>query len=783
MNTVYTPTSPLQAMSVDVTTCDREPIHIPGCIQPHGMLIAARLTDFTIMQVSANSAAFCGLPPARLLGESLQTLFSATRAQEIHHVVRTQALEANPQQICSAIMGKSAVPLAITAHTYEGMLLLECETATATEAEARDLLSEVQRAIRPLAEAGSLRAYAQMVAQYVQRLTGYEHVMVFQFHPDGNGAVIGEVRPPDVESYLDKHFPGSDVPQQARRLFALNTLRMTPDVRYTPVPLVPELNPDTGRPLDLSYAFLRHASVMCNEYKQNMHKRANFVLALTAGPEQLWGFISCFHRTPKHLSASVRTACKLLSALVSLHLRDREAREDAAYEVQVDELQHRLLTLLTGKSLDVMNVMQQLPQVLDIVEAGGAAVVTQDQCLCFGHTPDEGMIRGLVAWIEATYGEKDVFASDALSTVYAPAAAYTAVASGVLAVCVPAAVGKYVLWFRPELPQTVNWAGNPQKPMEVGPHGERLTPRKSFALWQELVRGRSVAWKRREIDASYKLRVALSSIVLRQAEELLKANVALQRRNTELEAFAYTASHDLKEPLRGLSNLAEFLLEDHAEALGTDGQAQLQRMQHLARRMQDLLDSLLHYARLGYDAFTVVPVSLDQVVERSLELIQRRLAETGAQVHVHGPLGETLCDEERMVEVFTNLLTNAAKYNDKSEKLIEVGRVSPGDTPQSLPTSGDLLDPQLRNSRSPIFYVRDNGIGIAPEQHAAVFEIFRRLHGGEEYGGGTGTGLTIVKRIIERHGGRIWLDSTPGHGTTFFFTLAPEDGQHDEATT
>ncbi|BAU49081.1 histidine kinase [Sulfurifustis variabilis] len=244
-----------------------------------------------------------------------------------------------------------------------------------------------------------------------------------------------------------------------------------------------------------------------------------------------------------------------------------------------------------------------------------------------------------------------------------------------------------------------------------------------------------------------------------QAKELLRLNAELESSNRELDAFASIASHDLKEPLRGIHNFAHFLLEDYGERLDGDAAGKLRVMARLAERMQALLDSLLHYSRVGRQELALREVELQTVVEDTLELLQARIQETGTEVRIPRPLPAAVVDHSRVGEVFSNLIANAIKYNDKSSRWVELGW-RPGEGTHA-------------GHAPPVYYVKDNGIGIATQHHDAVFRIFRRLHGRDEYGGGVGVGLTIVRKIVERHGGRIWLESTPGEGTTFYFTLAP----------
>jgi light-regulated signal transduction histidine kinase (bacteriophytochrome) len=354
--------------------------------------------------------------------------------------------------------------------------------------------------------------------------------------------------------------------------------------------------------------------------------------------------------------------------------------------------------------------------------------------------------------------DQEIFATNNLAAHYAPANGFRSTAAGLLAVRLAKLKPQYVLWFRPEIAQEVHWAGDPTKPVEVGEFGKRLTPRKSFALWIEEVRGKSAPWKDCEVDAARALRRSILEIVGRKAEELSKLNAELERSNVELDSFAFITSHDLKEPLRGIHNYSHMLIESYGEQLDGEGQQKLQTLMRLTQRMESLIESLLYYSRVGRAELMRTEVNLNNLVSETLEMMQLRLQESNAQVHINGTLPNVHGDAVMLREVFENLIGNAVKYNDKGSRKVEVGHLAATEAAAS----------------APIFYVRDNGIGIEARHHNDIFHIFKRLHGREQYGGGNGAGLTITKKIVERHGGRIWVESTPGAGTTFYFTLQRE---------
>ena len=263
-------------------------------------------------------------------------------------------------------------------------------------------------------------------------------------------------------------------------------------------------------------------------------------------------------------------------------------------------------------------------------------------------------------------------------------------------------------------------------------------------------------------------RVRASQALVAYSRELERVNAELKRSNRDLDDFAYISSHDLKEPLRGIHNYAEFVLEDHGVTLDEDGRGKLQTIIRLSRRMTGQLDALLHYSRVGRGDLAFGAVDLDQVLHEVTDSLRVAIEESAVDIRIPEPLPEMRCERALIGEVFHNLITNAIKYNDKESRWVEITwRVGEGNQPQ--------------------FCVRDNGIGIDACHHDAVFRIFRRLHGRDEFGTGTGAGLTIVKKIVERHGGRIWLESLVGEGTRFYFVLGdaaePDDvPERDPAT-
>jgi PAS domain S-box-containing protein len=236
----------------------------------------------------------------------------------------------------------------------------------------------------------------------------------------------------------------------------------------------------------------------------------------------------------------------------------------------------------------------------------------------------------------------------------------------------------------------------------------------------------------------------------RAEDAIARQTNELTRINAELEDFTHSVSHDLKEPLRGIEAFAGFLAEDYGDKLDDQGRRYVDVLRDSAVRMKTLIDDLLQLSRIGRTRYEYATTPIRSLVEDVQLELSYAIQQKHAEITVDPGLPSVPCDKTRIREVFKNLMSNAIKYNDK-------------------PAPEVKIDCRLDNG-SYVFAVRDNGIGIAPEFHEKIFKIFQRLHHRDEYEG-TGVGLAICKKVVEGHGGRIWVESAPGQGTSFLFTL------------
>lgn len=753
--------------TVDLTNCDREPIHIPSLIQPHGVLLVLSESEFEIVQVSCNTLQWLGIEPKNLLNRPLSSLLNDDQIANLRRCLAEDFEQVNPLAITFNRQGRRVSFRGIV-HRTKGAIILELETIQEErQVSFFDFYQQVKSPVTKIQSTSTLSELCQIIVKEIRKLTQFDRVMVYRFDEEGSGTVIAEEIREGLEPYLELRYPPSDIPKQAKQLYTLNLLRLIPDATYQPVGLIPTLNPIIREPLDMSLCVLRSVSPIHVEYLHNMGVAASMSISLLRD-KKLWGLIACHHESPRLVSYDIRTICEFLGQIMSFELAAKEENEDLDYKMNLKSLQTSFVESLSLAEGLLDGLTQNPSHLLELVGARGVAIRSKGEQRSIGETPTSEEIDDLLVWLKTQMYKEVIYQTNTLVEVYPPAEKFKAVASGLLALSIFRAQETYILWFRPEIIQTINWGGNPNKPVEVHSNGDlRLSPRKSFALWQETVQNQSLRWKPCEIEAALELRSASVGIVLRKADELAKVNQELEQSNKELDDFAYIASHDLKEPLRGIHNYSSFLIEDYANVLNEDGVSKLQTLMRLTQRMENLIDSLLHFSRLGRAELSISPINLDELVKEVLDVLKMSPTSEGVEFRLSSPLPTIEGDRAQVSELFTNLIGNAIKYNDKVEKWVEIGCLN---SKTSLAQSRRWeLSPGSESTT--IFYIRDNGIGIREKHLESIFHIFKRLHAPGNYGGGTGAGLTIAKKIVERHGGKIWVESVYGEGSTFYFTL------------
>ncbi|MDX2229476.1 MAG: ATP-binding protein [Leptolyngbyaceae cyanobacterium bins.349] len=741
----------LDSQTINLTALKQPAIHTLTGIQPHGVLLVIKEPELTVLQASSNTLQAFGVAAPVLIGQPLEQILDSYQVDRFRENLSVSNLDfVNPTKVWVRRKGDDYLVLdAIFHRSADGFLVLELEPALTQEnIPFLSFYHLAKASISQLEATADLRDFCQIIVHEIRNVTGFDRVMLYKFDDDGHGEVIAEEKLDDMEPYLGLHYPESDIPKPARKMFLSNWIRVIPDAQAEAVALYPPTNPATQQPTDLTLSILRSPYLCHLEYLHNMGVGASLTISLMKD-QKLWGLIACHHRTPKLVPYELRKACEFLGRVIFAEISTREEVADHSYRMKLAQVVTSLIESMSQEDSFIEGLTQHEPNLLDLAEATGAAICFSGQWTTIGRTPPEEELNYLAQWLAKTVNE-EVFATDSLPLVYSDAERFKDVASGLLAI--PISKRSFVLWFRPEVIQTVNWGGDPNHAYELNQAGAepRLCPRKSFELWKETVRLKSLPWKGVEVKAALELRKAIVNIVLRQAEELALLAQDLERSNAELKKFAYVASHDLQEPLNQVANYVQLLELRYNEALDQDAKEFIDYAVEGVSLMQTLIDDVLVYSKVDLKGIEWELTEVETALNQALANLRGRTAETEAVI-TYDPMPTIVADGTQLMQLFQNLIGNAIKFKQAAAApRIHIG--------------------VHRQEDSWLFAVRDNGIGFEQQFADRIFVIFQRLHTRDEYPG-SGMGLAICKKIVECHRGQIWVESELGKGSTFYFTI------------
>lgn len=533
----------------DLTNCDREPIHIPGSIYPHGVMLVVDRQGLGVEQVAGDTRFLLGIDPDRVLGLSVSTLLETDVEAFVAGHLDSPAAFVAPTIRLGVRSRSGSLPLDLTLHAVDRTAIIELEPARRTTTSAGDPIAQLKTLLAALQGKASVAESCHAAAVAMRAATGFDRAMVYRFLPDDSGEVVAEDARAGLESYLGLHYPASDIPKQARELYRRNWLRAIPDVDYVAAPLKPQTNRRTGKPIDMSHCALRSVSPIHLEYLRNMGVSASLSASIVC-QDRLWGMLVLHHYTPRHASADLRVACEAFAQMFSLHIEARAHAETQALRIEARRSREFMITRFSG--IDTLAEVLATPELLSYLGATGAAVYLDGRLARIGETPEEVDIMALVSWLNSL--NEPVFATEQLSAHYPAAAGFSRTGSGLLALGISREPRDYVLWFRPDVGRTVRWAGEPAKQVKVDRHGVRLTPRGSFAEWLEEKKMQSHVWSDVDLEAAHALRVVLLESILKSVDMAQR-----ERAFAETRAMAEELESRVKKRTEQLHALASEL--------------------------------------------------------------------------------------------------------------------------------------------------------------------------------------------------------------------------------
>ncbi len=582
--------------------------------------------------------------------EMIGTPFRQVIAEEALHDLRTAVQVLSGKDAVERVYGVRAKAskdafFDVAVHKSGEVILFEFQPHG--ERRKKDTLDLIRPMVDRLRSEQSIADLCQTAARQVRALTGFDRVMVYRFLPDESGEVLAEAAKSDLESFLGLRYPATDIPRQARELYKRSLLRIISNVDDTVSPIIPEANP-SGEPLDLSMSVLRAVSPIHIEYLRNMGVKASMSISIL-DRGKLWGLFACHHYSPRVLDYNLRSASELYGQLIGFLLGQLQADLSSAEAAKAKGIHNDLMAKLAEGSSIGESFEAVADALTSVIDCDGVAGWIDGEFTARGVTPTKDEFGPLFRFLNTTQTSR-VYATDSLQRVHAKAADFVSRAAGILAIPVSRTPRDYIVLCRREIAHSVTWAGNPDKPAELGPNGIRLTPRKSFEAWQEMVYGHSEPWADRELETAESLRVTLLEVVLRMSDA---ANQEKERSRQRQELLIAELNHRVRNILnliRGLVNQSQSEARTVAEFTQTVGG----RIHALARAHDQVTDH----------AWT--DASLRDLIQTETAAY---LGPKAGRIEFDGP--DALVKPEAFTTlalVFHELMTNSAKYGALSDQ-------------------------------------------------------------------------------------------------------------------
>lgn len=769
---------PIAVDSEALTLCDREAIHTPGAIQPHGALLALDRADFRIIQAGGDTEGLLGALPQALLGTDARALFSTRQVEKLTGLTNDVGLRSRAVHLFS-ISGEAGRSVDSDVIGYYSGELLVLEIDPRREPAPVNPLPVLHAMLRGVHQADGMAGCCQAIVDEVRRVIGFDRVMLYRFLSDGSGEVIAEAVEPSSEAFLGLRYPESDIPKQARELYRLNWLRTIPDARYSPAPILSMPAAGSALSLDLSNSNLRSVSPVHRQYLANMGVVASLSMSIII-QGRLWGLIACHHHAPRYLPYSLREACELFAEMVSSQLEGRAAADSFRTEQRSRQIHEELLNRLSRESELAAGLIRFRPNLLDLVSAGGVGLWMDGRFSNIGATPQPSDISAMVDWLNATV-EDGVFHTDHLPLIYPPAGSFAGVASGLLALSVSRNPRDYVLWFRPELVRTVNWAGRPDKSID-GSDSQILTPRNSFAMWQQQLRQHASPWLGAEIEAAHRLRLALLEVVLSRIDQMAREREAARLRQEGLtielnERLAQ--SERLSLALRKETELRAAVEGDLTQVLRRTVTDQEFERQRISRELHDTLGQSLTMLQLGLQAIGH-EVPAGEKVQQRLDSMKSLASSLGRDVNrLATDIRPTTIDDLGIQKAIESLLESWSENTPIKYYL----HLSPDEVRLAKPVETalyrvlqEILANVVRHAEAGrvgvVLRVADGEVSMIVEDDGRGFPADYEEHANSP---ALRLGLLGIRERLAQVAGVLEIESSPGCGTTVFVRI-PSDG-------
>ncbi|ASW76241.1 histidine kinase [Chryseobacterium piperi] len=721
--------------------CHEEPIHIPGYIQSFGYLIGINAESHTIAFFSENIRDIFTVENVRSIFDKKITdipeSFQSIIESEIYTSLDQFTRRENETHFDKIFINGKEYHFSVFRNGDH--IFLEFEA----------VLENPNKRISNKYDNFYIIDNAQdiwdQLLNTLSKIVNYDRMMVYKFMADGSGKVVAEKRNENMQSYLGLHYPETDIPMQARRLYMKKRKRIFSNVYAETVPLMSK----TEDKIDLTFAASRGMSPIHGLYIKNSGASSSFSVSIIID-DKLWGLVTCQNSEPKHIDLEDRVQAGIFTALASNAYSSFKTKNELKYRLDLDEQSSYLKTEFLKYNSLFDSLVESRMEIKDLPEADGLAIISDENIVTIGITPVHDVIRKVVDWAYENT-DKSIYINRSFLKEHADDLPLDKNTAGIIIYFIDRSKNEMLMWFRKEFDEHIHWAGNPEKKIEIfvqdGQEKQVVSPRTSFEVFAENIKGNSKRWNSRNISAVHAIRNVILETSHKQYNIIKHLNDQLKKVNEELDSFSYTISHDLGTPLTVMKLNAQMLL------------ANFENSEKNTNKLKSIIEEIDNMAIMMHDVLQLSRAKHSEIELESLPTMNaiKKISEN-AKITFDSPRSEiivkdcpeVLADKTMLHQVFLNIINNAVKYSSQQDR-------------PTVEIHGTEDDEFV------VYRISDNGIGIPSEDKHKMFKIFNRMDNAKKFKG-NGVGLSIVHRIMKRIGGNVDYESNKD-GTSFILTF------------
>ncbi|KFF03838.1 ATP-binding protein [Chryseobacterium luteum] len=721
--------------------CHEEPIHIPGYIQSFGYLIGIDAGSHSITFFSRNITDIFKIENADGLFDKTLTdfpeAFQSVINSDLYNSLRDFTKRENETHFDKVFINGKEYHFSV----FRGCQHIFLEFEAVLENPNKRISNKYDN----FYVIDNEKELWEQLLSTLSKIVNYDRMMVYKFMMDGSGKVIAEKRDDNMESYLGLHYPESDIPRQARELYLKKRKRIFSDVYAETVPIVSR----SGENIDLTFVASRGMSPVHAQYIKNSGATSSFSVSIIID-DYLWGLVTCQNSEFKHIDLEDRVQAGIFTALASNAYSSFKSKGELKYQLELNEKSSQLKSEFLKHNNLFDSLADNKGKIRKLPEADGLAIISEGNTVTVGVVPEHGTIDAIAHWALENITES-IFVSRSFLKDYGKELKLDENAAGVIIYFIERSKKEMLIWFRKEFDEHINWAGNPEKKIEVlmqnGEEKKIISPRTSFHIFTENIKGNSKRWNSRDISSVRAVRDVILETSHKQYNAIKALNNELRKVNEELDSFSYTISHDLGTPLTVMKLNAQMLLSNFEKT--EKNKNKLTSIVEEIDSMAEMMHDVLQLSRAKHSEIELERLQPANMIRKISENAKITFESHKSDIIIK-ECPDVLADKTMLHQVFLNIINNAVKYSShRDEPKIEIWGAE--------------------ENGSIVYRISDNGIGIPEEEKHKMFKIFNRMDNAKKFKG-NGIGLSIVHRIMKRIGGSVDYDSNK-EGTCFILTF------------